>query len=179
MNDPRGSIWRKWDLHLHTPASGDYQDRSITNEAIIQTLKDSNIAAVAIADHHIIDVDRIINLQSIAATDIVIFPAIECRSELGGKESVHFTGIFPNNLNKTQLQDIWTKFSAAQNITEQSRQDKGEDNLYCDLKESAKLIHDLGGLVVVHAGNKSNTIENIKSNLEKFKDQVKTDLVTD
>ena len=21
MNDPRGSIWRKWDLHVHTPAS--------------------------------------------------------------------------------------------------------------------------------------------------------------
>ncbi len=179
MNDPRGSIWRKWDLHLHTPASEDYQDKSITNEAIIQKLKDSNIAAVAITDHHIIDVDRIINLQSIAATDIAIFPAIECRSELGGSESVHFTGIFPNNLNKAQLQDIWTKFSAAQKITEQDKKDKGEDKIYCILKESAKLIHDLGGLVVVHAGTKSNTIENIKSNLEKFKDQVKTDLVTD
>ena len=21
MNDPRGSIWRKWDLHIHTPDS--------------------------------------------------------------------------------------------------------------------------------------------------------------
>ena len=21
MNDPRGSIWRKWDLHIHTPSS--------------------------------------------------------------------------------------------------------------------------------------------------------------
>lgn len=179
MNDQRGSIWRKWDLHLHTPSSVDYQDKSITNEAIIQKLKDSNITAVAITDHHTIDVDRIVNLQNIAAKDIVIFPAIECRSELGGSESVHFTGIFPDNLNKAQLQDIWTKFSAAQKITEQDKKDKGEDNIYCDLKESAKLIHDLGGLVVVHAGDKSNTIENIKSNLEKFKDQVKTDLVTD
>jgi len=180
MNDPRGSIWRKWDLHLHTPASvEDYQDRSITNEAMIEILKESNIAAVAITDHHTIDVDRIINLQGIAGTDIAIFPAIECRSELGGSESVHFTGIFPNSLNKTQLQSIWAKFSASQKITEQDRKDKGENRVYCDLKDSANLIHDLGGLVVVHAGTKSNTIENIKSNLEKFKDQVKTDLVTD
>ncbi len=179
MNDPRGSVWRKWDLHLHTPASEDYQDKSITNEAIIQKLKDSNIAAIAITDHHTIDVNRIINLQSIAATDIAIFPAIECRSELGGSESVHFTGIFPNDLNKAQLQDIWTKFSAAQKITEQDKHDKGENKIYCDLKESAKVIHDLGGLVAVHAGSKSNTIENIRSNLAKFKDQVKTDLVTD
>ena len=179
MNDPRGSIWRKGDLHLHTPASEDYQDQSITNEAIIKKLKESDVAAVAITDHHTIDVDRIINLQSIAGTDIAIFPAIECRSELGGSESVHFTGIFPNNLDKTQLQAIWTKFSASQKITEQDRKDKGKNKLYCDLKDSAKLIHDLGGLVIVHAGTKSNTIENIKSNLEKFKDQVKTDLVTD
>lgn len=179
MNDPRGSLWRKWDLHLHTPASEDYQDKSITNEAIIQKLKASNIAAIAITDHHTIDVDRIITLQSIAATDIAIFPAIECRSELGGSESVHFTGIFPNNLNKAQLQDIWTKLSAAQKITEQDKTDKGEDNIYCDIKETATVIHDLGGLVVVHAGSKSNTIENIKSNLEKFKNQVRTDLVTD
>ncbi len=21
MNDPRGSLWRKWDLHVHTPES--------------------------------------------------------------------------------------------------------------------------------------------------------------
>ena len=21
MNDPRGSVWRKWDLHIHTPDS--------------------------------------------------------------------------------------------------------------------------------------------------------------
>jgi len=179
MNDPRGSIWRKWDLHLHTPASvEDYQDHSITNEAIIHKLKEANIAAVAITDHHTIDIDRIISLQSIAGTDIAIFPGIECRSELGGSESVHFVGIFPNNLNKTQLQSVWTKISAFLQITEQDRKDKGESKLYCDLKDSAKLIHSLGGLVIVHAGTKSNTIENIKSNLEKFKDQVKTDLVT-
>ena len=60
MNDSRGSIWRKWDLHLHTPTSSeDYQDKSVTNEIIIRKLKDTNIAAVAITDHHTIDVDRI------------------------------------------------------------------------------------------------------------------------
>lgn len=28
----RGSEWRKWDLHIHTPSSYDYKDKSITNE---------------------------------------------------------------------------------------------------------------------------------------------------
>lgn len=33
MNDPRGSIWRKWDLHVHTPASVLYNNFEGTDEA--------------------------------------------------------------------------------------------------------------------------------------------------
>jgi len=29
---PRGSEWRKWDLHFHTPSSYDYQDKTVSNE---------------------------------------------------------------------------------------------------------------------------------------------------
>ena len=35
----RGSEWRKWDLHFHTPSSYDYKDNSVTNEDIINILK--------------------------------------------------------------------------------------------------------------------------------------------
>jgi len=37
MNDPRGSLWRKWDLHLHTPSSTDYANKSVSNDEIIDT----------------------------------------------------------------------------------------------------------------------------------------------
>ena len=66
MNDPRGSIWRKWDLHFHTPASFDYQDKSVSNEEIIETLLENQIAAVAITDHHFMDVGRIEELCKIS-----------------------------------------------------------------------------------------------------------------
>jgi len=92
---------------------------------------------------------------------------------------VHFTGIFPNNLTEVELIHIWTNISAFCKLTEKNAKDKGADRLFCDLKDTAHLIHQLGGLVAVHAGTKTNTIENIKSNLEKFKDQVKTELVRD
>ena len=178
MNDPRGSIWRKWDLHLHTPASGkDYDDQSVTDELLISNIKAAGIAAVAITDHHRIDVDKILKLQKLAGEELQIFPGIECRSELGGSETVHFTGIFPNNLSEEELADIWTKISGARKLTEKDRKEIGEDKLYCDLKETALLIHQLGGLVAAHAGTKTNTIENIKSDVEKFKNQIKTDLV--
>lgn len=33
MNDKRGSIWRKWDLHVHSPASALYNEFTGTGEA--------------------------------------------------------------------------------------------------------------------------------------------------
>ncbi|MBW1711323.1 MAG: PHP domain-containing protein [Deltaproteobacteria bacterium] len=77
MNDPRGSLWRKWDLHLHTPASPDYKDKSISNEEIIRTLLENQISAVAITDHHAMDVKRIEELSNIADGRLTVFPGIE------------------------------------------------------------------------------------------------------
>src|SRR5690554_5851937 len=101
----RGSEWRKWDLHFHTPSSHDYENKSITNKEIVDELRSKNISVVAITDHHVIDVARIKDLQSIAGDDITILPGIEFCSELGGSESIHFIGIFPEN---SDVESIWT-----------------------------------------------------------------------
>ena len=55
----RGSEWRLWDLHLHTPFSFDYDDKSVTNEEIIITLKENNISAAVVTDHFQMDVEMI------------------------------------------------------------------------------------------------------------------------
>ncbi|MFC1792660.1 TrlF family AAA-like ATPase [Planctomycetota bacterium] len=179
MNDSRGTIWRKWDLHLHTPASYDYADKSVTADAIVAELKKANISAVAITDHHRIDVEFILKLQELAGEDIIVFPGIELRSELGGSESVHFVGLFPAPASKEELDHIWTILSGSCGLTEVTVAKTGDENIYCDFKDTAEIIHSLGGLVSVHAGTKSNTIENITSRFEKFKDHLRTDLVTD
>jgi len=75
---PKGSEWRKWDLHFHTPSSYDYFNKSIKNEDIIDILKKENISVVAITDHHIIDVDRINQLNKITNYEITILPG-NCR----------------------------------------------------------------------------------------------------
>ena len=69
MNDPRGSLWRKWDLHLHTPSSPDYANKSVSNDEIIDTLFKNGIAAAAITDHHLIDLARIRELQELYRCD--------------------------------------------------------------------------------------------------------------
>lgn len=58
---PRGSEWRRWDLHFHTPSSFDYEDKGITNEQIVDGLIAGGVRVVAITDHHTMDIERIRN----------------------------------------------------------------------------------------------------------------------
>jgi hypothetical protein len=169
----RGSEWRKWDLHFHTQSSFDYANKSVTDDEIISRLLKSDIRVVAITDHHIIDVDRILNLRKIGDGKITILPGIELRSELGGSESIHFIGIFPESID---VSSIWIKLQGLCALTVEDIKKKGDEKIYCDFKETAKLIKSYGGLISVHAGNKTNTIENITNSLS-HKMALKEDLI--
>lgn len=174
MNDSRGSIWRKWDFHLHTPSSYDYHDKSTTNARIVQALVDNSVEVAVITDHHFIDVARIKDLSSLSGNKITFLPGIELRSELGGKESIHFCGIFDEQCN---IEKIWRELQVHLHISPEDIKSKdGNDVVYVDLQDSCKLIHDLGGMVSIHAGKKNNSIENI-GNTEYFKEIQKTDIV--
>jgi ABC-type lipoprotein export system ATPase subunit len=173
MNDPRGSVWRKWDLHFHTPSSYDYKDKSVTNDKIINILKTNNVSVVAITDHFTIDTARIKDLKAKADSEITFLPGIELRSELGGSESVHFIGIFPEDLD---IDSIWTKLQGKLNITPTDIAKIGNEKVFCRLKETTELIHELGGVVSIHAGSKTNTIENI-TNALSYKQAIKEEIV--
>ena len=58
-HDPRGSIWRRWDLHFHTPASYDYHNKSVDAQVLVDGLKAANVKVVAVTGHHVIDVPLI------------------------------------------------------------------------------------------------------------------------
>jgi ABC-type lipoprotein export system ATPase subunit len=173
---PVGSQWGKWDLHFHTPSSFDYHDKSISDQQIIDGLHKNAIDIVAITDHHLVDVQRIKNLQRLAGESLSVLPGIEFRTDLGGKETVHLIGIFPENCN---LEDVWTKISGKLELTPGDIKNKGGDEkIYVVFRDACNVIHDLGGIVSVHAGTKTNTLETI-GNKEKFKQQLKTDLARD
>src|ERR1035437_5501246 len=79
-----GSLWNRWDLHFHTPASFDYVDKSVTNRAIIDELLARNVRVVAVTDHHVMDVPRIRELQKLGGDKLTVLPGIELRSDQGG-----------------------------------------------------------------------------------------------
>jgi ABC-type cobalamin/Fe3+-siderophores transport system ATPase subunit len=173
ITSSKGSIWRQWDLHFHTPSSYDYEDKSTTDKALVDGLKAAGVEVVAITDHHKIDPARIKSLREVAGNDLTVLPGIEFRSELGGSEYVHYIGIFPET---TDVEDLWTKLAGRLDITPSDVEKAGDDSIWCAFQKGSKVIHDLGGLVSIHAGKKSNSIENL-SNKDNIKRIIKKDYV--
>lgn len=168
-----GAEWGKWDLHFHTPSSYDYQNKSITNEDIIKKLSEENISVVAITDHHIIDVERIKDLQNLAkAKNIIILPGIEFLSDYRAREPIHFIGIFKEDAD---ISFIWSQLEAKTNISRIRGEGMQINEVYCSFPDTIKLIHELGGLVSVHAGHKSNSFEGIPNTLPQS-DAMKLDI---
>lgn len=171
---PRGSEWRKWDLHIHSDAS----DGASTPEEVIAEAKRKGLSVIALTDHH--TVDNIDKIKEIAAlpenSGISVISGIEFRSEYGAK-SVHFIGLFPDFHNGTKLDGdalrdlilsplgiskttIITKGreeNSSLNDTDAFR--AGMFKVQVDLKEAAKLIHKYGGLVSIHNGSKANGLD--------------------
>src|SRR5690554_467822 len=159
----RGSEWRKWDLHFHTPSSYDYQDSSVTNQDIIEGLFENGISVVAITDHLIIDIPRVKELQQLGKEKgITVLPGIEFLAELRDKEPIHYIGIFSEEAN---LDLIWGQLENRTELLKIKSEAKKHNEVYCVLKDTIELVKELGGIITIHAGNKTNSVENITNSL--------------
>ncbi len=161
MNTSRGSEWRRWDLHLHTPSSYDYKNKSITNQEIIDTLIENEISAVAITDHHFMDLEKITELTRISGDELTVFPGIEVRTDISGRENIHLLGIFPETAN---ISLVWTGLQSLSLHPAEVR-GKGNENVYVIFRDFCKTVHEHGGIVTIHAGTKSSSVENITNSL--------------
>lgn len=172
----KGSEWRKWDLHLHTPSSYDYANKSVTDEQIVQTLKDNEIALVVICDHHILDVERYLKLVELGGDEVKFLPGIELTTDLC-HHNIHIIAIFEETSDRTKLEHIWNTLNIKLNISKQKiEQNKQDNEIYVDFNVATEIIKtELGGLVSVHSGKKSNSVDKIKITLpheEAIKDDI-------
>jgi len=171
-NNLIGSKWFIWDLHFHTPSSYDYLDKSVANDDIIEGLITAGVRVVAITDHHYMDVGRITELRKINNENLTILPGIELRSELGDKP-IHYIGIFSELAN---IEYLWDTIRGALGLTSEGiRQKGGNDRVYIPISEAHNVFSKLGGLISIHAGAKSNSIEGIE-NKAQFQQRIKYDI---
>ncbi len=161
--ESKGSEWKRWDLHFHTPSSYDYKDKSISSYEIIQEMKRSSVSVFAITDHHVIDIEIYKEMRTLGEKEgITVLPGIEFLSDARGKEPIHFIGIFSEGAN---LEHIWGQIKHKTNINKIDSEGLRENQVYCDLIDTVKLVKELGGIITIHAGDKSGSVENITHSL--------------
>ena len=117
-NFPKGSEWRLWDLHIHTPASYSYgggrfatmtaEEKSKAISQIIKNINESDVAVFAINDYWTFDGYLALREAHETGETIhkTIFPAIELRIESATKHRLNIHVILSDKLSVQQLKDF-------------------------------------------------------------------------
>jgi ABC-type lipoprotein export system ATPase subunit len=121
MNDPRGSIWRKWDLHVHTPASFHWNDGIRYREMppkqkgesllkLAATMQDSDIGAFGIMDYWTFDgyttLVQWLKDNPQIKFEKAIFPGMELRIESPTDFRLNIHVLLSNSLTVQNLTDF-------------------------------------------------------------------------
>lgn len=156
---PRGSEWRKWDLHVHTASSYDKEYAGPDYDMLLcQALRDNEIAAVAITDHFIIDRVRIRNLRKLAP-EITFFPGVELRTDKGAP-NLHIVLIFSET---TDLDILCNDFDAIM-LRKCAKSSESNNTIYWDFKDIIEFAADKKGLISIHAGSKDKGLDKVITN---------------
>lgn len=92
MSISKGLKFKKLDLHVHSPASTCYKDRSAKPEDIVSAAISQGLAAIAITDHHTAKgIDGI--KKAANGKDLVVFPGVELKVH-GGEKGIHLIVLF-------------------------------------------------------------------------------------
>jgi len=87
MTKSRGLRFEKFDLHVHTPASFDFADKSVTPKQIVDQALSQGLRGIGITDHAtgaFIDDTK----QAAAGTGLVVFPGVEIACS-AGRSGIH------------------------------------------------------------------------------------------
>jgi len=171
---PKGSVWRKWDLHIHSDSG--------SQEQIFEKILKEEISVFSITDHCCVNrIDNYLELvkkKQKENKEIHFLPGVELRTDKGNK-SVHIIGIFPlgdltgNEINSDYLkQNLLSKIDCSDSdIKNAGKEVLGEGKneqqylkreyteISVSFEKAAKQIRKLGGIVIVHGGTKSSGIE--------------------
>lgn len=106
----QGSVWNKWDLHLHSPKTflaNTYS--SCSTEDFIQKIVDAGIKAIGLTNYFRFDNDDLGEIkQQLNNKGVVVFPNLEFRTQPPNKENdeMHVHIIFSDTIPLTKIQNF-------------------------------------------------------------------------
>ena len=163
------------DLHLHTPASSDYQNAEISYLDILRQAKAKNLDAIAFTDHNTVagfrsmqeeieqlrmlkQLDRILPEEAKKLDeyeqllkDIVVFPGFEFTATFG----FHVLGIFAPDKPLREIEHILLELNIPAEQLDEGSVTVGAS---ADVLNAYSAISEAGGLAIAAHANSSNGI---------------------
>lgn len=139
INTFRGNKWYKCDLHLHTPASDCFEDKTITPEEFINAVIKENIDCIAITDHNTVGwVDQIREVAK--EKGIIVFPGVEITCS---DSKVHLLILFDTDYKRVKIEDFLLKVGIDRELL-------GKQNAHSEknIKEIAEISRSEGAIII-------------------------------
>ncbi len=174
-NKPAGRQWRKADLHLHTPASSDYQEPNISYLDILRQAKARELDLIAFTDHNSIagyaamkrelaelellerlgrlkpDEKRRLEEYHQILNDILVLPGFEFTATFG----FHILGIFSPDTPVTYLQHLLLTLNVPLDKLDEGSSTVGATS---DVLTAYRIINQGGGIVIAAHANSGNGV---------------------
>lgn len=135
----RGSRWYKCDLHLHTPASECFEDKSVTPEQWVQACRDAELQCVAVTDHNTgAWIDSI--KAAAEGTGLIVFPGVEITCDTS---KIHMLILFDRDKTTEYVNDFLIQCGIERSTFASSGAHSPKT-----AKEIAEFANAKGGLVI-------------------------------
>ena len=178
MNKKQNSTKNHWytiDLHLHTPASSDYQQPDISMLDILKKADEKNLDVIAITDHNTIAgyrkmEDEISNLETLLQLNrilpheklkldeykrlkskILVVPGFEFTATFG----FHILAIFPPDKSIREIEHLLLSLRIPPDVLDDGAQNVGATT---EVISAYQQINESGGLVIAAHANSSNGV---------------------
>lgn len=163
------------DLHLHTPASSDYQETDATYLDLLHRSEVRGLDIIAFTDHNTVagyrhmmeDVEQLKLLEGLSRlTDeeknrlatyrrlfdkILVLPGFEFTATLG----FHILGIFPEDKSIREIEHLLLNLNIPAEILDQGSSTVGAT---ADVLTAYRMIHEAGGLAIAAHANSTNGV---------------------
>lgn len=159
MSTSRGARYCKADLHVHTPASKDFQGAPSAAD-IVRAAEDAGLDLLAITDHNSADwIDQV--RAAAKKSSVTIVPGVEITTPEG-----HILGLFDRAVKSDVISDLLIQIGVP-------RKDHGSEKAISTshAEDVIRKIHQSGGLAIAaHANEKGNGL--LQHNKGQFKIRV-------